>query len=53
MAQALGRPLPAIDGGVGVLDTGNGITSLIAAPPTQPDDGSDEEVSPVELETQR
>lgn len=46
VAQALGRPLPAIDGGVGVLDTGNGIISLVAAPPTQPDDGAAEEISP-------
>ncbi len=46
VAQALGKPLPAIDGGVGVLDTGNGIISLVAAPPTQPDDGAAEEISP-------
>lgn len=50
VAQALGNPLPAIEGGVGVLETGNGVTSLIAAPPTQPDDGAEEEVSPTELE---
>ncbi|MEM7286128.1 MAG: flagellar motor protein MotB [Actinomycetota bacterium] len=49
VAQALGRPLPAIDGGVGILDTGNGIVSLVAAPPTQPDDGSTADLSP-ELE---
>lgn len=51
VAQALGNPLPAIDGGTGVLDTGNGITSLIAAPPTQPDDGADSEISPSDEET--
>ncbi len=40
VAQALGRPMPAIDGGVGILDTGNGVTSLIAAAAVQ-DDGAD------------
>lgn len=35
VAQALGKPSPAIDGGVGVLDTGNGVSSLIAAAPVQ------------------
>jgi len=42
VAQALGRPSPAIDGGVGILDTGNGVTSLLAAAPVRQEDGSDD-----------
>lgn len=42
VAQALGRPSPAIDGGIGVLDTGNGVTSLIAAAPTVEDQDSED-----------
>ncbi len=50
VAQALGKPSPAIDGGAGVLDTGNGVTSLIAAPPTVADDGSDDASVGIELQ---
>jgi len=42
VAEALGRPSPAIDGGIGILDTGNGVTSLIAASPVRQEDGSDD-----------
>jgi len=40
VAQALGNPSPVIDGGIGVLDSGNGVTSLIAAASTVEEDGS-------------
>lgn len=34
VADALGNPSPVIDGGTGVLDAGNGIASLVVAPPS-------------------
>ncbi len=50
VAQALGRPSPAIDGGIGILDTGNGVTSLIAASPVRQEDGSDDGTATAEQE---
>lgn len=34
VADALGNPSPVIDGGTGVLDAGNGIASMVTAPPS-------------------
>ncbi|MCB0995924.1 MAG: flagellar motor protein MotB [Acidimicrobiales bacterium] len=43
VAVAFGKPNPTVEGGSGLLDRGNGIASLVAAPPvvTQNGDGSD------------
>jgi chemotaxis protein MotB len=42
VAQALGKPNPTIEGGVGLLERGNGIAELVVAPPviTRNGDGS-------------
>lgn len=50
VAQALGQPEPAIDGGLGVLDTGNGVTSLIAAAPVVTEEGDDDELETFDLD---
>lgn len=50
VAEALGNPSPAIDGGIGLLDTGDGVTSLIAAPATVVDGGSEDESAPINID---
>lgn len=49
VADALGNPRPAIDGGIGLLDTGDGVTSLIAAPATVVDGGSEDDSAPIDI----
>ncbi len=45
VAQALGKPNPTLDGGLGILDRGNGVATMVSAPPiiTQNGDGSEGE----------
>lgn len=36
--QANGKPFPAVEGGIGILDQGNGVAELVAAPPAIPEE---------------
>lgn len=40
VAQALGKPNPAMEGGLGLLDRGNGLADYVAAAPTASGDGA-------------
>ncbi len=48
VAEALGNPSPVIDGGTGILDRGNGIASMVSAPPAVEStaDGDDDKNNP-------
>jgi chemotaxis protein MotB len=45
VAQALGKPNPTVEGGLGILERGNGVATMVSAPPviTQNGDGSEGE----------
>ena len=54
VAEALGNPSPVIDGGTGILDRGNGIASMVSAPPAVEAnaDGDDDRNNPADIETE-
>lgn len=54
VAEALGKPSPVLDGGTGLLDRGNGVASLVAAPPAVDSsaDGESDTNSDTESETE-